>query len=91
MGMPESQKDSEMRKLKSMDLTLHSLVKSIMDDMRQQAKNQGGSQVLAQQFGKQGLAILSGRYGSSPVLENWVAAVRRLPRPGHRIILVDNG
>ena len=54
MGMPESQKDSELQKLKKLDPMLHSIVRSQMDALRQQARNQGGSQVLAQQFGKQG-------------------------------------
>lgn len=76
MGMPESQKDSEMRKLKSMDPTLHSLVKSIMDDMRRQAQLQGGQQVMAQQFGKQGAA-------------DWERIIRALPRPGRRSIIVN--
>lgn len=63
MGMPESQKDSEMIKLKKVDPTLHSLVKSIIGDMRQQARTQGGAQLLAQQFGKQGSPILIPPYG----------------------------
>jgi hypothetical protein len=54
MGMPESQKDSELIKLKKVDPTLHALVRSQMNDMRQQAKTQGGAQMIAQQFGKQG-------------------------------------
>lgn len=54
MGMPESQKDSELHKLKQVDPTLHSLVRSKMDELRSQAKTQGGAQMLAQQFGKQG-------------------------------------
>jgi hypothetical protein len=54
MGMPESQKDSELIKLKKTDPTLHALVTSQISDMRQQAKTQGGAQVMAQQFGKQG-------------------------------------
>jgi hypothetical protein len=75
MGMPESQKDSELRKLKSQDPTLHSLVKSIMDDMRRQAQLQGGQQVMAQQFGKQGMS--------------WEAVAAGLPRPGRRVIITD--
>lgn len=63
MGMPESQKDSEMIRLKKVDPTLHSLVKSIIGDLRQQARTQGGAQLLAQQFGKQGSSILIPPYG----------------------------
>ena len=58
MGMPESQKDSELIKLKKVDPTLHALVRSVMGDMRQQAKTQGGAQVMAQQFGKTGSSPL---------------------------------
>lgn len=54
MAMPESQKDSELIALKRSDSTVHSLVKSLMQGMRQQAQTQGGAQVLAQQFPKQG-------------------------------------
>jgi hypothetical protein len=93
MGMPESQKDSEMRKLKQMDPTLHSLVKSIMEDMRRQAQLQGGQQVMAQQFGKQGnvgLSILSGRRGDSLAVVDWQRMLRGLPRSGRRSILVDD-
>jgi len=54
LGMPESQKDSELIKLKQMDPTLHAQVRMRMNDMRQQARTQGGAMVLAQQFGKQG-------------------------------------
>lgn len=54
MSMPESQKDSTLIQLKKEDSTMHSLVSSQIDDMRQQAKTQGGAQVMAQQFPKQG-------------------------------------
>lgn len=56
MQMPESQRQSEMIALKREDRTLHSLVKGLMDDLRQQAQTEGGNQVLAQQFGKTGSA-----------------------------------
>lgn len=52
--MPESQKDSELIKLKNADPVLHRQVKGEMEQIRQRAKQQGGQQVLAQQFGKQG-------------------------------------
>jgi len=58
MGMSESQKDSELIKLKRVDPTLHSLVKSQIEDMRQQAKTQGGAMMIAQTYGKQGSAPL---------------------------------
>lgn len=51
MGMPESQKDSELRMLKQKNEVLHSLVRAEMDKMRSKARSQGGAQVLAQQFG----------------------------------------
>lgn len=73
MGMQESQKDSELHKLKTIDPTLHSLVKSIMTDMREQARTQGGAQVLSQMFGKQGSP--RNPYG--------------LPNFGRRTIVVD--
>lgn len=59
MGLPESQKDSELINLKKVNVALHDLVVGQMDDLRQQAKNVGGSQVLAQQFGKTG-SVLDG-------------------------------
>ena len=58
MGMPEAQKDSELIKLKKADPTLHALVKSQINDMRQQAKTQGGAQAIQQQFGKQGSILI---------------------------------
>jgi len=53
LGMPEGVKDSELRKLKQHNEVLHSLVRSRMDQIRQDARTQGGSQVLAQTFGGQ--------------------------------------
>jgi len=57
MGMPEAQKDSELIALKKSDTTLHAVVKSQMDSMRQQAQTAGGAQVMAQQFGKTGSVL----------------------------------
>jgi hypothetical protein len=54
LSMPESLKDAELIKLKRGDNTMHALVTSIMDDIRQQARAQGGAQVLAQQYGQGG-------------------------------------
>jgi hypothetical protein len=51
MSLPESQKDSQLIKLKRSDPTMHALVKSIIGDIRQQAQQQGGAMVLAQQYG----------------------------------------
>lgn len=48
MGLPEAVKDSELRKLKTSNEVLHSLVKARMDQMRQQAKSQGGAQAVGQ-------------------------------------------
>lgn len=52
LSLPESVKDSELIKLKRSDPTMHALVSSIIDDIRQQAKNQGGAMMMAQQFGQ---------------------------------------
>ncbi len=79
MGMPESQKDSELIKLKKVDPTLHSLVKSQINDIRQQAKTQGGSQVLAQQFGKQGEAATTQTKAASALRK--VRNIRRIQLP----------
>lgn len=52
LQLPESQKDSSLIKLKRSDQLMHSLVSSMIDDIRQQARTQGGAQVMAQQFGQ---------------------------------------
>lgn len=52
LSMPESVKDSELIKLKRTDQTMHALVTSIIDDIRQQARSQGGAMLMAQQFGQ---------------------------------------
>jgi hypothetical protein len=52
LQLPESQKDSELIKLKRSDQMMHALVSSMIEDIRQQAKTQGGAQVMAQQFGQ---------------------------------------
>jgi hypothetical protein len=52
LSKPESIKDSELIKLKRSDQTMHALVTSIMDDIRQQARSQGGAMVMQQQFGQ---------------------------------------
>jgi hypothetical protein len=54
LSLPEGQKDSELIKLKKGDSLMHSLVSSMIDDIRQQAKTQGGAMVMQQQFGQPG-------------------------------------
>ena len=49
LGLPEGVKDSELRKLKEKNEVLHSLVRSKMDDMRSEARMQGGAMVMQQQ------------------------------------------
>lgn len=53
LSLPESVKDSELIKLKRSDQTMHALVTSIIDDIRQQARSQGGAMLMEQQFGQQ--------------------------------------
>jgi len=53
MALPETQRKSELIRLKRSDPTMHSLVTSIMDDIRQQAQTQGQQMVLQQQYGQQ--------------------------------------
>ena len=52
LAKPESLKDSELIKLKRTDQTMHALVTSIIDDIRQQARTQGGAMVMQQQYGQ---------------------------------------
>jgi hypothetical protein len=52
LSLPEPQKDSELIKLKRGDATMHALVSSIIDDIRQQARTQGGAMVMQQQYGQ---------------------------------------
>jgi len=51
LAMPESQRQSEMTKLKSQDPVIHSLVKQTINNIRQQAQTQGARMVLQQQYG----------------------------------------
>ena len=51
LGLPEGVKDSQLRELKQANPTLHAIVKEKMGDMRSQAKQVGGAQVMQQQFG----------------------------------------
>lgn len=54
LAKPEAIKDSELIKLKRGDQLMHALVTSIMDDIRQQARQQGGAMLLQQQYGQAG-------------------------------------
>lgn len=49
LQLPESQKDSELIQLKKANPTLHALVKSQIDGMRQQARTAGGAMLMSQQ------------------------------------------
>jgi hypothetical protein len=49
LGLPEGQKDSQLRELKQANPTLHAIVREKMDDMRQQARQQGGDMLMQQQ------------------------------------------
>lgn len=48
LGLPEGQKDSELRKLKQFNPTLHALVREKMDDIRRDARMQGGAMLMGQ-------------------------------------------
>lgn len=51
LSMPESQRQSEMTKLKSQDPTLHAAVKQTIENIRQKARTSGAQMVMQQQFG----------------------------------------
>ena len=51
LGLPETTKDSQLRKLKQFNEVLHSLVRSNMDKTRQQVKTQAGGQAMQQMQG----------------------------------------
>jgi hypothetical protein len=70
--MPEAQKDSELINLKKTDVTLHSLVKSQMEDIKRDAERQGGEQVMQQQLGKQGSFPFSGLMIYTPIRQGRV-------------------
>ncbi len=52
MSKSDLQRKTELSKLRKGDKTMHYLVRSIMDSMRQQAASQGQEMVLQQQYGK---------------------------------------
>jgi hypothetical protein len=51
LAMPESQRQSEMTKLKSQDPVIHSLVKQTIVNIRQQAQSAGARSIMQQQYG----------------------------------------
>ena len=53
MQMSDGQRQGEMQRLKASNPTLHMATKQVIDDIRSQAQQQGGEQVLAQTYGKQ--------------------------------------
>lgn len=46
LGLPEGQKDSELRKLKQFNPTLHAIVRQKMDEIRSNARMQGGAMLM---------------------------------------------
>lgn len=46
LGLPESQKDSQLRQLKQFNPTLHALVRQKMDEIRRNARMQGGAMLM---------------------------------------------
>lgn len=51
LGMPASQRISELRGLAKKNPAMHKMVKGKMEEFRSRARSQGGSMVLQQQFG----------------------------------------
>lgn len=54
LAMPESQKDSFLVQLRKENATMATLVTSQLEQIRREARRQGGDMVMQQQFGKQG-------------------------------------
>jgi hypothetical protein len=48
LGIPESIKDSELRKLKQNNATLHSITRTKLDEARQKMRAQGGAMLQQQ-------------------------------------------
>lgn len=46
LGIPEGQKDSQLRELKQFNPTLHAIVRQKMDEIRRSARMQGGSMLM---------------------------------------------
>jgi len=57
MMMPESQKDSYLINLKKSDQLLHSLVKSLLEDVERDAELRGKDMIMQQEYGKVARAI----------------------------------
>jgi hypothetical protein len=53
LGMPYEARKSELLKIKKSDEVLHAMVIQKMDSIRNQAKNEGGAQVIQQMTGSQ--------------------------------------
>ena len=51
LGLPELQKNEQLRELKKFNPTLHSLVRSKLDELRHSMRMQGGQQIQQQQYG----------------------------------------
>jgi hypothetical protein len=51
LAMPESQRQSEMTRLKSQDPVIHSLVKQTIGNIRQQAQTAGARSIMQQKYG----------------------------------------
>lgn len=75
LALPESQKDSQLIALKKQNPLLHSAVKAMITDMRQQAQTQGGAQILQQQ--KQALWVPTAKEGALAVYRRMIE--RRRP------------
>jgi hypothetical protein len=65
IAYPEAQRSSALIQLKRSDSTLHALVRSQLDEMRQAAELQGREMVLQQQYGKQAQALRKRLVGGS--------------------------
>jgi len=52
VGLPHEQRRQILKQLKDSNPTLHSLVNTVLEEIRSQAKNEGGYQLLQQQFGQ---------------------------------------
>jgi hypothetical protein len=57
MSLPDSQRQSALIQIKKEDETMHALVKSLLDQMNQDAELRGRELILQQEYGKQARAI----------------------------------
>jgi hypothetical protein len=84
LGLPASQRDQELQALKSKSLTLYSITKDRMQDVRSKARSQGQQQVMQQMFPKQGnLALPSAeetlKYASAKNILKYRRSIRLKP------------